>query len=186
MTPVITQELLRRFDVAGPRTVDAGWLGAEVKLKVQALSLATLRELGCCEIGMDHFALPGDALAVAPREDRLRRDVIMALMCQRRVEFGRIAELHGVDLREHCAEAMRNLARLVDDGLVQLEPDAVQVTPLGWAFVRGVAMLFDEHLPASRKAQQARAAGQAAGGASRRVPVAEAAEEQVVQFSRTL
>jgi oxygen-independent coproporphyrinogen III oxidase len=232
------------------RRIDASELPrAEVKLKMQALGLATLRELGYCEIGMDHFALPGDALAVALREgrlhrnfqgystqsdrdlvalgvsaisrigntysqnakalpeyyaalragrlpverglalsaeDRLRRDVIMALMCRGRVEFARIAELHGVDLREHCAEAMRNLARLVDDGLVQLEPGAVQVTPLGWAFVRGVAMLFDEHLQASRKAQQARAAGHAAGGASPRVPVAEAAEEQVVQFSRIL
>ena len=81
---------------------------------------------------------------------------------------------------------MRNLARLVDDGLAQLEPDAVQVTPLGWAFVRGVAMPFDEHLQASRKARQARAAGQAAGGAAQRVSVAEAADEQVVQFWRSL
>ena len=81
---------------------------------------------------------------------------------------------------------MRNLARLVDDGLVQLESDAVQVTPLGWAFVRGVAMLFDEHLQASRKARQARVAGQAAGGVFQRVPVAEGAAEQVVQFSRIL
>ena len=222
---------------------------AEVKLKMQALGLATFRALGYCEIGMDHFALPGDALAVALREgrlhrnfqgystqserdlialgvsaisrvgntysqnaktlpeynaalrsghlpverglvltpeDRLRRDVIMALMCRGRVEFETIAVLHGVDLREHCAEAMRSVARLVDDGLVRLEPNAVQVTPLGWAFVRGVAMLFDAHLQASRKAQQARAAGHAAGGTSQRVPMAGAAEEQMLRFSRIL
>ena len=39
-------------------------------------------------------------------------------------------------------------ARLADPGLVNLEADAIQVTPLGWYFVRAVAMVFDRYLQA--------------------------------------
>ena len=31
-----------------------------------------------------------------------------------------------------------------------IEPSAIQVTALGWYFVRGVAMVFDKHLQADR------------------------------------
>ena len=36
------------------------------------------------------------------------------------------------------------------EGLVQVSAGAVQVTPLGWYFVRGVAMVFDRYLQADR------------------------------------
>ena len=160
-------------------------------------------------IGMDHFALPDDALAVAKREGRLhrnfqgystqpdcdlvglgvsaigkigtcymqnaktlpeyyaalrqqqlpvqrgitlddddllRRDVIMALMCQGRVQFDAIAAAHGVDMREHFAPELQRLQPMAEAGLVQLEPGAVQVTAAGWYVVRAVAMVFDRWL----------------------------------------
>ncbi len=160
-------------------------------------------------IGMDHFALPDDALAVAKREGRLhrnfqgystqpdcdlvglgvsaigkigtcytqnaktlpeyyaalrqqqlpvqrgitlddddllRRDVIMALMCQGRVQFDAIAAAHGVDMGEHFAPELQRLQPMAEAGLVQLEPGAVQVTAAGWYVVRAVAMVFDRWL----------------------------------------
>ncbi len=44
------------------------------KLAMLANSLAQLRELGYVHVGMDHFALPTDALAVAKRQGRLHRN----------------------------------------------------------------------------------------------------------------
>jgi oxygen-independent coproporphyrinogen-3 oxidase len=38
------------------------------------------------------------------------------------------------------------LAPLQANGLVVIEPDAIAVTPLGWYFVRSVAMVFDRQL----------------------------------------
>jgi oxygen-independent coproporphyrinogen III oxidase len=79
-------------------------------------------------------------------DDRLRRDVIMALMCQGRVDFVPIEAAHGIEFAVAFASELGELQPLVGLGWVRLEPHAVQVTPLGWYFVRSVASVFDAHL----------------------------------------
>jgi oxygen-independent coproporphyrinogen-3 oxidase len=46
----------------------------EAKLEMLARSLQAFDEAGYVYVGMDHFALPGDALAVARRQGRLHRN----------------------------------------------------------------------------------------------------------------
>jgi len=174
-------------------------------------AVAGFLERGYEYIGMDHFALPDDALAVARREGRLqrnfqgystqpdcdlialgvsaigrlgatyqqnaktlpeyyaalaagrlpvvrgmalsaddllRRDVIMALMCQGRLEFGVIADAHAIDFRERFAAELEQLAPLAAAGLVTLQADAIEVTASGRFVVRAVAMVFDRYLRA--------------------------------------
>jgi oxygen-independent coproporphyrinogen III oxidase len=84
------------------------------------------------------------------REDLLRRAVIMAIMCQGRLEFESIALAHLIDVRKHFAAELEQLRALQDSGLVEIEPAAIQVTALGWYFIRSVAMVFDKHLQADR------------------------------------
>lgn len=48
--------------------------GAAAKLAMLAQSLAAFEQAGYVYIGMDHFALPDDALAVAKRQGRLHRN----------------------------------------------------------------------------------------------------------------
>ena len=162
-------------------------------------------------IGMDHFALPDDSLAIAQREgklhrnfqgyttqpdsdliglgvsaiggvgasyaqnaktlpeyyealrqgrfavvrgialggqDLLRRDVIMALMCQGRVEFAAIESAHALDFKAHFAPELTRLAHFAEMGLVKLASGSIDVTPTGWFFVRVLAMVFDAALAA--------------------------------------
>jgi len=47
---------------------------ADVKLKLLELAIRLLASAGYVHIGMDHFALPDDALAVAQRQGRLNRN----------------------------------------------------------------------------------------------------------------
>ena len=47
---------------------------AEIRLELLGLAVERLRAAGYLHIGMDHFALPGDALAVAQGQGQLRRD----------------------------------------------------------------------------------------------------------------
>jgi oxygen-independent coproporphyrinogen-3 oxidase len=47
---------------------------AQNKLAILALAIRTLEDAGYVYIGMDHFARPGDELAVAQREGRLHRN----------------------------------------------------------------------------------------------------------------
>jgi oxygen-independent coproporphyrinogen-3 oxidase len=187
------------------------------KVAMLQQAIAAFTGQGYVYIGMDHFALPDDALAVAKRQgrlhrnfqgystqpecdviglgvsaigrvgatysqnaktldayyeslarhefpvrkglvlsrdDELRRDVIMALMCQGRVEFGAIERAHAIDFRSEFASELEALASLAASGLVEIEADAVEVTPLGWYFVRRVAMLFDRHLRDDRSRER--------------------------------
>jgi oxygen-independent coproporphyrinogen-3 oxidase len=79
-------------------------------------------------------------------EDLLRRDVVMAVMCQGRVDFAAIEARHSVDFASHFASGLARLARYAEMGLVRVLPGAVEVTPTGWYFVRVVAMAFDAAL----------------------------------------
>ena len=84
------------------------------------------------------------------RDDLVRRAVVMALMCQGRVEFESIELAHLIRMRDYFKTEMADLAELQGLGLVQLTPEAVQVTATGWYFVRAVAMVFDRHLRADQ------------------------------------
>jgi len=186
---------------------------AEQRVAMLRAGLAGFIGHGYVYIGMDHFALPGDALAVAKRQGRLhrnfqgyttqpdcdlvslgvsaigrvgatysqnaktlgeyhdalaqgefpivrglaltrddllRRTVIMALMCQGRVEFESVEIAHLVRFKEVFAQELQQLQSLHGLGLVDVGEHEIQVTATGWFFVRAVAMVFDRHLQADR------------------------------------
>lgn len=80
------------------------------------------------------------------RDDLVRRAVVMALMCQGRLEFESIELAHLIRMPDYFKPELEELAELQKLGLCTLTPDAVQVTSTGWYFVRAVAMVFDRYL----------------------------------------
>ena len=187
------------------------------KVAMLARSLAAFEAAGYVYIGMDHFALPEDALAVAKRQGRLhrnfqgystqpdcdliglgvsaigkvgatysqnakdlieyqdridqghlpvvrglavsrddllRRAVIMALMCQGSVQFESVELAHLIDFKSYFATELELLRPMQDDGLVRLTDHAIEVTAMGWFFVRGVAMVFDKYVQARQTRAQ--------------------------------
>ncbi len=78
----------------------------------------------------------------------------MALMCQGRVDFESIELAYLLDFRQYFESELRLLVPLVESGLVQMESDGIRVTPLGWYFVRAVAMVFDRHLQADKAVER--------------------------------
>lgn len=181
---------------------------APTRVRMLARAIEVLTQAGYVYIGMDHFALPGDPLAVAKRQGRLhrdfqgystqpdgdlvalgvsaigrvgatysqnaktlegyydlidrqrlpvvrglalsrddllRRDVIMALMCRGHVDFDEVGKAHAVDFRHCFAPEFAALGPLVAQGLVRLSDHDIRVTPQGWFLVRAVAMVFDRH-----------------------------------------
>jgi oxygen-independent coproporphyrinogen-3 oxidase len=183
------------------------------KVAMLSRSLDALTDAGYVYIGMDHFALPDDALAVAKRQGRLhrnfqgystqadcdlialgvssigrigstysqnaktmeaycdlldqghlpvvrglaltrddliRRSVIMALMCQGHVQYESINLAWLVDFKTLFTQELIQLEAMQAQGLVQLSESGIQVTAMGWFFVRGVAMVFDRYVQADR------------------------------------
>jgi oxygen-independent coproporphyrinogen-3 oxidase len=88
------------------------------------------------------------------RDDLVRRAIIMAVMCQGRVDIESIELAYLVDFRQYFSTELRQLEPLVESGLVQLESDGVRVTALGWYFVRAIAMVFDRHLQADKTVER--------------------------------
>ncbi len=81
-------------------------------------------------------------------DDLVRREVIMALMCQGHLQFESIELSFLIEFKTYFSTELDALQCLVSDGLVEVESNAIQVTTLGWFFVRGIAMLFDRYLQA--------------------------------------
>ena len=79
-------------------------------------------------------------------EDRIRRAVIRALMCRGELDPQKFGERFKVDFRSHFAAELESLAPLAEDGLVEIEPARIRVTPLGRLLVRAIAMRFDAYL----------------------------------------
>ncbi len=183
------------------------------KVAMLARSMAAFMRAGYVYIGMDHFALPTDALAIAQRQGRLhrnfqgystqpdcdliglgvssigkigatysqnaktmeeycdfldqgefpvvrglalsrddvlRRAVIMALMCQGVVSYESIELAHLIEFRKYFASELEALQKLAEQGMVTMSDSGIQVTTMGWFFVRAVAMVFDKYLQTDR------------------------------------
>jgi oxygen-independent coproporphyrinogen-3 oxidase len=181
----------------------------EEKLLLAQMISATLQDAGYRFIGMDHYVLPGDDLALAQeegrlqrnfqgyslqiaddllgvgmssisqigdfylqnartlddyyaaldqghlpitrgylmnQEDRLRRHVIMSLICELSLDVRECEREFGVDFHRHFAEALHNLREAEQDGLIAVSDAQIQVTAEGRPFLRNLCMPFDEYL----------------------------------------
>ena len=126
--------------------VDLIGLGASSIGRVGHLYVQNLKEVPAYEqaLARGEFAIErGYALS---RDDLLRRSVITALMCQGRVAFESIELAHLVDFKAYFGKELQALRRWQDLGLLDVEPDAISLTELGWWGVRAIAMEFDRHL----------------------------------------
>ncbi|MFM7282641.1 MAG: oxygen-independent coproporphyrinogen III oxidase [Planctomycetia bacterium] len=187
---------------------------SEVKLSIFLRAIEQFRGAGYEYIGLDHFALPSDEMAIAHREhslgrnfmgyttkrgddmislgvssigdvsgcfvqnspkeleykalvrergfathrghrltpeDQLRRDVILALMCNGRIDKGAVEARHGIAFDPYFARELSELIPLEEDGLLRCESNELVVTELGQLFLRNVALPFDRYY-AARKA----------------------------------
>jgi oxygen-independent coproporphyrinogen-3 oxidase len=78
-------------------------------------------------------------------DDRLRRDVILGLMCNGVLEKDAIEAAHRIDFDATFAVELAELGPLAEDGLCVLEPERIRITELGQMFLRNVALPFDRY-----------------------------------------
>jgi len=80
-------------------------------------------------------------------DDRLRREVIMQIMCNLGVDFEAMSARLGVNFRKYFARELASLDDLEADGLIERTDAKLVVTDLGRLLVRIIAMRFDAYLP---------------------------------------
>ena len=84
-------------------------------------------------------------------DDLLRRAVIQSLICHCHLSIESIEIAHLIDFRRYFAEELADLRRLEADGLVEIQPESIAITPRGRLLVRTVCMVFDKYLRARRQ-----------------------------------
>jgi oxygen-independent coproporphyrinogen-3 oxidase len=85
------------------------------------------------------------------QDDLVRRAAIQQLICNFRLSIEAIERSYLVDFRSYFARELRELEPLAGDGLVELQPDWIVVTPRGRLLVRNVCMVFDRYLRVHRE-----------------------------------
>lgn len=186
----------------------------EEKLAMFALAHERLTGAGYLDIGLDHFARPGDELAVALQdgtlhrnfqgyttragaslygfgvssisqtansyrqshktlgawhaalnagqlpverglwltpEDQRRRELVMDIMCRRRLDFADLDQRLGVNVAERYAPELDSLEDLETDGIVERDATGIHVTPRGTPLLRVVAARFDPTFQATAR-----------------------------------
>jgi oxygen-independent coproporphyrinogen-3 oxidase len=83
-------------------------------------------------------------------DDKLRRDVIIELMCDLSLSKARIARRWKINFDAYFDKSLALLAPLQADGLVEIDADDIRVTNLGRLFLRNIAMCFDAYLNAEK------------------------------------
>lgn len=78
-------------------------------------------------------------------DDRLRRDVIMQLMCNLDVRFSEIEAAHAIRFADAFEPELERLREVERDGLVMIGSDRLQVLAPGRMLVRNIAMVFDRY-----------------------------------------
>jgi oxygen-independent coproporphyrinogen-3 oxidase len=83
-------------------------------------------------------------------DDRLRRLVILNLMCNLELPWKLTEAAFGAPADRLLAGELAALPALVDDGLVEANTEGLRITDKGRYFVRNVAMIFDAYLGGSQ------------------------------------
>ena len=183
------------------------------KISMLSTAICRLIEAGYVYIGMDHFALAEDDLAIAKRQGRLqrnfqgystqpecdliglgissigqigatysqnaktmeeycdaidqghlpivrglgltsddliRRTVIMSIMCQGEVQYESIELAYMIDFKSYFSHELEAIKPLQNAGMVTIDEMGIEVTQMGWFFVRAIAMVFDKYLQADK------------------------------------
>ncbi len=88
---------------------------------------------------------------VLTQDDRIRRDVIMGIMCSGTVDWAELGKTYHYDVERLLMRENLRLIPLIADGLVDVSQGQLRVTAEGRYYLRNIAMIFDAHLSAMQE-----------------------------------
>jgi oxygen-independent coproporphyrinogen-3 oxidase len=78
-------------------------------------------------------------------DDRIRKSVIMQIMCEGKIDKLQTQQYFGIRFDAYFESELRALDGLAEDGLVEVEAREIRITPIGRFFLRNIAMVFDAY-----------------------------------------
>lgn len=104
------------------------------------------KDMESYERALDSGVLPVERGIRLSEEDILRKEVIMGLMNNLRLDFAPIEEKFHIRFREHFAPALESLREYEAAGLVRIGSEGIETSPTGAMLIRNIAMAFDSYL----------------------------------------
>jgi oxygen-independent coproporphyrinogen III oxidase len=104
------------------------------------------KDLGRYYKSLDEGRLPVAKVLPLTDEDKLRRKVIMQLMCRAGIDYEQFYRETGIRFEERFSAEMERLSPLEEDGLVVQHVGGFEITDTGRLFLRNVSMLFDGYI----------------------------------------
>jgi oxygen-independent coproporphyrinogen-3 oxidase len=98
---------------------------------------------------LDDGRFPIEKGVALDADDVVRRHVITSLMCNFHLDLREVERLFDLSFRDAFATELAELTgpdSPAAHGLIEITPEAIEVTPLGRLFVRNVCMVFDRYL----------------------------------------
>jgi len=144
-------QLARSFQGYSTQAGDLLGLGMSAIGQIGPAYYQNVKELERYYAALDAGRLPVlRGLELTP-DDLVRRAVIQGLMCHFRLPTESIELAHLIDFKSYFSAELAELRRLADEGLVELQPDWIVVTPKGRLLVRAICMVFDRYLRQARE-----------------------------------
>jgi oxygen-independent coproporphyrinogen-3 oxidase len=79
-------------------------------------------------------------------DDRIRKFVIMRLMCDLELDTATVERLFHIRFDEYFSRSLDALGQFVGDGLVEIAPGTIRILGAGRLLLRNIAMCFDAYL----------------------------------------
>ena len=95
---------------------------------------------------LDKHQLPVFRGILLNDDDRLRRAIIQALMCQFALSFAAIETAFTIDFKSYFSAELASFQPMADAGLLCLDEKGMCVLPKGRFLIRPIAMMFDRYL----------------------------------------
>lgn len=106
------------------------------------------RNLSAYMKAIDQQSLPIQHGLSLDADDKLRADVIQHIMCDGKIDFQVLGDLHHIYFEQYFEQEIVDLKPLIHDDLLVEFDGGLKVTAKGRLFLRNIAMVFDAHLSA--------------------------------------
>ncbi|MBK9161822.1 MAG: oxygen-independent coproporphyrinogen III oxidase [Nitrosomonadales bacterium] len=121
-------------------------LGVSAIGKIGPTYSQNYRELEDYYDALDRDALPIMRGMELNDDDRVRREIIQALMCHFELDKQAFDREFNIDFDRYFATEQDELNEYQREGLLELSPQRIVVTPKGRMLIRNICMVFDKYL----------------------------------------
>jgi len=78
-------------------------------------------------------------------DDSIRKDIIMQIMCENKIDKNRTHQYFGIIFDDYFDRELGALEEFVDDSLIELESRQISITPTGRFFLHNIARIFNAY-----------------------------------------